>query len=81
MKLEPEHGKARLLTTPRDLADVSVSENHAWSLLLHKDIMSLENFGKMLRKVHFCITLMARKSMKYSKVLKTPVPEQRLTSS
>ena len=31
---------------PRGLADVSVSENHVWSLLLHKVMYSLENFGK-----------------------------------
>ena len=43
-------------------------------------ILSLENFGKTLRKVHFCITIMALKRMKDSNVLKTPVPEQRLTS-
>ena len=36
---------------------------------------------KRLRKGHFCITIMARKSMKDSQVLKTPVPEQILTSS
>ena len=45
------------------LADVSVSENHV-VVILHKVIVSLENFGKTLRKVHFCITIMARKSMK-----------------
>ena len=61
----------------RGVADVSVSENHVWSLLLHKVILSLENFWKTLRKVHFCITKMARKSMKDSYVLKKPVPEQR----
>ena len=43
-------------------------------------ILSLENFGKTLQKVRFCITIMARKSMKDSYVLKTPVPEQQLTS-
>ena len=37
----------------------------------------LENFGKTLRKVHFCIAIMAHKSRKDSKVLKTSVPEQR----
>ena len=49
-------------------------------LLLHKVILSLENFGKMLRKVHFCFTIMARKSTKDSFVLKKSVPEQRLSS-
>ena len=39
-------------------------------LLLHKVILSLENFEKK-----------AGKSMKDSYVLKTPVPEQRLISS
>ena len=52
---------ARVLTTPRGLANVSVSENNVWSLLLHKVILSLKNFGKTLQKVHFCITKMARK--------------------
>ena len=33
-------------------------------------ILSLENFGKTLRKVHFCITTMAHKSMQDSSVLK-----------
>ena len=28
--------------------------------------LSFENFGKTLRKVHFCISIMARKSMKDS---------------
>ena len=39
----------------KGLADVSVSENHVWSLLSHKVILSLENFGKTLRNAHFCI--------------------------
>ena len=34
-------------------------------------ILSLENFGKTFRKVHFCITIMAHKSMKDSLVLKS----------
>ena len=55
-----------LLTTLRGLADVSVSESHVLSLLLHKVILSSENFGKTLRKVNFCITVTVRKSMKDS---------------
>ena len=27
-------------------------------------ILSLENFGKKLQKIHFCIAIMGRKSMK-----------------
>ena len=34
-------------------ADVSVSENHVWSLWLHKVILSLENFGKNALKSYF----------------------------
>ena len=36
LDVEIRDWKARVLTTPRGLADVSVSENHVWSLLLHK---------------------------------------------
>ena len=68
-----------VLTTPRGLANENVSENHVWLLLLHTVILSLENFRKMLRKIHFYITIMVRKSMKDSYILKMPVPEQRLT--
>ena len=42
---------------------------------------ALENFEKKTRKVYFCINIMACKSIKDSKVLRTPVPEQRLMSS
>ena len=52
--------------TPEGLADVSVSGNHVCPLLLHKVILWLENFGKTLPKVNFCITIMVRKSMKDS---------------
>ena len=45
-----------------------------------KIILSLVNW-KTLQNVHFCITIMASKSMKDSEVLKMSVPEQRLTSS
>ena len=56
----------RVLTIPRGLADVSASESHVLSLLLHKIILSLENFGKTIQKVHFCNLIMAHKSMKDS---------------
>ena len=46
-----------------------------------KSFFSLENLGKTVRKVNFCITKIARKSMKDLRVLKIPVQEQRLTSS
>ena len=60
--------------------------------ILHKVILSLENFGKNAQKssyIFFTIisdlykvtAIMARKSMKDSYVMKTLVPEQRLTSS
>ena len=52
--------------TPSGLADLCVSENHVCSLLLQKVILSIENFGKTLQKFIFCITIMARKSMKDS---------------
>ena len=68
------------LPTTRGLAHVSVSENQVLSLLLHQVILSLDSFGETLQKTHFCITIMARKSMKDSNPLKMPVPEQRITS-
>ena len=46
----------------RGLADVCVSQNHVWLLLLHKVILSFENFGKKLQK----FIIMAHKSMKDS---------------
>ena len=59
--------KARVLTTPRGLADVSVSEKNMFDRYYCIKSFSLEKFGKKpLRKVHFCITLMAHKSMKNS---------------
>ena len=45
-----------------------------------KSLCHLKTLEKGLQKVHFCITIMARKSMKDSNISKTPVPEQRLTS-
>ena len=50
--------KGESFTTPSGLADLSASENHVWSLLLHKVILSLEIFGKTLRNVHFYITIL-----------------------
>ena len=51
MVLKPEPERRGFQRPPRSLADVSVSENHVWSLLLHKVILSHENFEKKLRKV------------------------------
>ena len=42
--------KTRILTTPKPSSRCSVSENHVRSLLLHKVILSLENFGKNTSK-------------------------------
>ena len=70
--LDPDGGvetrvwKAIVLTTPRSLEDFSVSENYVWSLLSHKVILSLKKFGKTVRKFHFWIAILARKSMKDS---------------
>ena len=36
--------KGERFNDPRGPADVSVSENHGWSSLLHKVILMLENF-------------------------------------
>ena len=38
--------KQRVLMTPRDLADISLSENHVWSLLLHNVICHLTTMEK-----------------------------------
>ena len=65
---------------PKCVGKGSFPNSQIKSLLLHKDMLSLENFGKTLRKVHFCNTIIARKSRKDSYVLKALVPEQRLTS-
>ena len=78
---ELEAWKATVLSTPMGQADVVVSESHVWSLLFHKVFLSLENFGKTLAlKCYFCITMRTLKIMNDSLVLKTHVPEQRLTS-
>ena len=42
--------KARVLATPRGLADVSVSENHVWLLLLPKVIFHMKTLGKRFEK-------------------------------
>ena len=64
-RTEPE--RRDILHPLRGLADVSLSEKHVWSLLLHKVIMSLENFGKAFQILHFCIAIMACKGLKDSK--------------
>ena len=56
MKSEPVG--ARLLTTPRGQADVSVSEA---MLDRYYCIKSFCHFVKTLRKVHFCVAIMAQK--------------------
>ena len=62
-------------------ADVDVSEKLVWSLLLHKNIFSLENFGENASKT-FCfpVPVMARNGMLPANVFKPPLPGQRLTS-
>ena len=44
MVLKPEPKRRGLLQPPWGLADVSVSKNLVRSLLLHKVILSIENF-------------------------------------
>ena len=78
--LKPEHESQGFKPPPRGVADVSVSENHVRSLLLHKGILSLETLENS-SKVHLCIIIMAQKSMKDSQVLKTSFLEQRHTLS
>ena len=57
--LPPEGGvetlprKAKVLTTPRGLVDINVSEKHVWSLLLHKIILSLKILEKRFIKFIF----------------------------
>ena len=45
-----------------------------------KSFCHLKTLEKHFEKLIFSVTIMARKSMKDSQVLKTPVPEQRITS-
>ena len=51
---------------PRGLADVSVQKNRFDRYYGIKAFFHLKALVKRLRKVHFCITKMARKSMKDS---------------
>ena len=67
-------------------ADVNVSENHAWSLVLYKIILSCNNTRKRWRqcfkhvfflpKSSFPVPIMPRKSTTPANVLKTPLPGQ-----
>ena len=76
LKPEPERlGSPHIWRGP---ADVNVSEKHVWSLLLHKNILSLKNFRQ---KAFFPLSIMARKGTLPANVLKTPLPGQRLMSS
>ena len=50
LKLKPE--RRGFYLSLRGLADVSVSEYHVCSVLLHKVILSLENFGKTFRDIY-----------------------------
>ena len=54
--------------TQRGLADFSVSENPCLIVVIaYSDfVIVILSFGKRLWKVHFCITIMACKSMKDS---------------
>ena len=45
--LNPEPERRWFQHLPRGPADVNVSEKHVWSLLLHKNILSLENFREI----------------------------------
>ena len=73
LKPEPERGEFK---RPRGVEQMLVYQktmfDHYYCI---KCILSLENFGKALCKLHFCIPIMARKSMPVSSVLKTTVPE------
>ena len=71
LKPEPERGPA----------DINVSEKHVWSLLLHKNILSVENFGENAPKSSFSCTYNVQKGTLPANILKTPLPGQRLTSS
>ena len=54
--------KARLSTYPEEPSRCCVSEKHIWSLLLHKNILSLEHFGENASKSSFFpVPIMARK--------------------
>ena len=55
--------KARVRTTPEGSSRCYWIGKPCLIVIIVKVILSLENFGKTHRKVHFCITIMARKSM------------------
>ena len=61
--IETKAFKARALTTPEGLTERCVSKN---MFDRYHCIKPFENFGNTLRKVIFCIVLMAQKSMKDS---------------
>ena len=44
--LKPEPERRGFQHLPKGPADVNVSEKHVWSLLLHKNILSLDGFEK-----------------------------------
>ena len=53
MVLRPEPERRGVYPPPtRGLEDVSESENHVWSLLLHEVVFSLENLRGKASKVH-----------------------------
>ena len=55
--LKPEPERRVFQHLPPGLADVNVSEKYVWSLLLHKNIFSLENFGEIASKSYFYLYL------------------------
>ena len=55
--LKPEPERRAFQHSPRGPADVNVSEKHVWSLLLHKNILSLENFEQNASKSSFFLYL------------------------
>ena len=80
--LKPEPERRGFQHLPRGPADVNVSEKHVWSLLLHKNILSLENLGEVAsRSSFFPVRIMVRKSTLPANVLEMMLPGQRLTSS
>ena len=78
LKPKPERRGSQHL--PRGPADVNVSEKHVWSLLLYRNIFSLENFVENASKSYFPVPIMARKATLPANVLKSPLPGQILTS-
>ena len=78
--LKPEPKGERFNYPPRGLADVGVSENHVWSLLLHSHIFHLKNLEKRFEMFIYYYYNGAQKHEGFVG-LKTLVPEQRLTSA